>query len=373
MSVVQADAPLPIRFNAPAVNVATKADPGCPNELLPLAYDTDEHFSVYAMEASSVFNGLDAAAKNRYYMSNEECAYDSGFNAWAPLSPFYWLPAIVGTYYMNFQAYSPTAAADDITTLSHSWDDGFTFTGFTPRTPGQQYDLLYSDRVTDKQRPNYNPENGAPYDDDSGDAGSYSGIDLHFHHSLSAVLFNVKAKVPQDAIQQIHLQKLSVKNVWNKGTFTQSTPAWSIDAGAAETAYVVYQNTGSATQGLQLYEEQGFVSLPNKLMIIPQDLLHPHDALDPDDDIHIVLEITYTRTIVATGKTVTATETADLVTGNNGSYFQASIGSGAPVVIDSWDMGHCYTYNLTLNLYKVFVDPTIKPWTDFDREHDIEL
>ena len=181
------------------------------------------------------------------------------------------------------------------------------------------------------------------------------------------------AKVPADAIQQIHLQKLRVLNVWNKGSFTQSSASWAVDADAAETGYVVYENTGDADDGVLLNEDLGFITVENALMLIPQDLLHPGaDPVDPSDDTHITIEITYTRTIVDTGKTVTATETADLVTGNGGSYYDDTTG-GTPVDIDSWDMGRRYTYNLTLNLYKVLVDPTITAWNDFTPEQDIEL
>lgn len=367
------DAPVPIIFLAPAVGVATKTDAGYPNHEMPVGYNTSEKFCAFAMDASGVFASLDATAKSRYYMDEEECVYVSAYNAWAPVSAFYWLPAVVGTYYMNFQAYSPSVAGEDMTSLAHSWDNGFTFTGFVPRTPGQQYDLLYSDRVTDKQRPDYNPNGGVPYEEDSGDAGSYNGIDLCFHHALSSIKFNVMAKVPADAIQQIHLQKLRVLNVWNKGSFTQSSASWAVDADAAETGYVVYENTGDADDGVLLNEDLGFITVENALMLIPQDLLHPGaDPVDPSDDTHITIEITYTRTIVDTGKTVTATETADLVTGNGGSYYDDTTG-GTPVDIDSWDMGRRYTYNLTLNLYKVLVDPTVTTWNDFTPEQNIEL
>lgn len=369
--------PVPIVFQAPVVSTPTKTDAGYANHEMPVGYNTAEKFSVYALESLTAFSTLDASAKSRYYMNDEECVYDSGYNAWKPSGNFYWLPAAAGAFYMNFQAYSPSVAGEDMT-ISHSWDNGFVFTGFSPRTPGEQYDLLYSDRVTDKQRPDYNPDSGDPYEEDSGDQGTYAGIDLCFHHTLCSIVFNVRAKVPHDAIQQIHLQELKVTGLWNKGTFTQSSGSWGIDGDAAETEYVVYLNTGTAEQGLLLEEDNDnttddFVRIQNALMLIPQDLLHPGaDPLDPSDDTHVSIEITYTRTIVATGKTVTATETADLVTGNNGNYYQDSTG-GTPADIDSWDMGRRYTFNLTLNLYKVLVDPTVKAWNDFSPEHNIDL
>lgn len=381
VSTGQQDAPLPIRFNAPAVGAATKTDAGYPNHEMPVTYNTAEHFSVYAMDATTDFSHIDfsVSANNRYYMANEDCAYVSDYNAWVPVSPFYWLPAFVGSYYMNFQAYSPTVAQEDCT-IGHSWTNGFTFTGFTPRTPGEQYDLLYSELHTDKQRPNYS---GSPYDETTGDAGSYKGIDLCFNHALTSIHFKIRAAVPSDAIQQIYLQKITVRNAWNKGSFDQhlddTDPAgWSIDGDATETSYVVYQNTGAATDGPHLVEsatpENDFFSIPNALMIIPQALNHDGGTPgDTSDDVHIAIEVTYARVIAASGKVVVSTETADLVTGNNNGYYQGHAGTDPDAPIDSWRMGFRYTYKLTLNLFKVFVDPTVSAWNDFNPEQNLEL
>ena len=360
---------VPILFQAPAVSSATKTSAGYPNHEMPTSYNTAERFSVFATDATVPFASLDAAGKSRYYMNDEPCAYVAQYDAWAPETPFYWLPSVAGTFYLNFQAYSPAVAGEDCT-LVHDWDSGFQFNGFVPRTPGEQYDLLYSDRHLDKQRPDYNPNGGAPYDEDSGDlGGARNGIDIHFHHALTSIVFQVMAKVPEDAIQQIHLQKLTLKNVWNKGSFSQNiggTESWTLDPDAVETEYVVYPGSGAASAGELLREGRGFVTVENALMIVPQSLLHTSGN-------HVTLEITYTRTIVATGKRVTATETADLVNGNNGSYYEAAIGSGPAQPITSFDQGHRYTFRLTLNLYKVLVDPSVGAWNDFTPEQNNEL
>ena len=108
------------------------------------------------------------------------------------------------------------------------------------------------------------------------------------------------------------------------------------------------------------------MTIENALMIVPQSLLHTSGN-------HVTLEITYTRTIVATGKRVTATETADLVNGNNGSYYEAAIAAGLAPPITSFDQGHRYTFRLTLNLYKVLVDPSVGAWNDFTPAQNNEL
>ena len=36
-------------------------------------------------------------------------------------------------------------------------------------------------------------------------------------------------------------------------------------------------------------------------------------------------------------------------------------------------MGRRYTYKLTINLFKIFVDPTVEAWNDFVPEQDLNL
>ena len=68
-------------------------------------------------------------------------------------------------------------------------------------------------------------------------------------------------------------------------------------------------------------------------------------------------------------KSITSTETADLVTGNEGDYYT----DATSVPIDAWEMGRRYTYKLTINLFKIFVDPTVEAWNDFVPEQDLNL
>ena len=76
-----------------------------------------------------------------------------------------------------------------------------------------------------------------------------------------------------------------------------------------------------------------------------------------------------TAVSIANGKSITITETADLVTGNEGDYYT----DATSVPIDAWEMGRRYTYKLTINLFKIFVDPTVEAWNDFVPEQDLNL
>ncbi len=305
------ETPVALVFNTPAVGPSTKADPGAPNAEMGVNYSTSEHFSVYALAHTAPFASLTTPAElSNYYIENEECEWEPSINAWAPQHPYFWLPPAVGSFYLSFQAYSPSAARDDCS-VSHDWTGGFSFSGFRPRAVGSQYDLLYSDRHLDKQRPDYTP--GVPYDEISGD------------------------------------------DVWDKASFAQhldgGTPVWTPDGDAAEVSYYAYRNTGAAASGVQLTSTP-YVA-PDLLLLIPQNLDHGTN--------HVKIEVRYSRT--TGGSTSITTDTIDLVTGKSGSYFQYDDG-GTPVNIEEWKMGYRYTYNFTVNLFKIFVDPTVDHWND---------
>ena len=362
-----------ILFQKPAVQLQTRTDPGLSNAEMPAGYDTREHFSVFALDGDDVFANLGAAQKSRYFIQDEECAYNAAYDAWEPMTRYYWPPAAVRpNFRLNLQAYSPSMASEDMTGLVHSWDNGFQFSGFSPREGGRQYDLLYSDRHLDKKRPDYSPSAGYPYDEDSGDQGSRNGIDLCFHHALCSIVFRIRARIPEDAAQVIRLQRIVIKNVWGKGSFDQhigGSAGWHIDDDAAETAYTAYENTATEEEGQRLFEsatpENDYFTAPNALMLIPQPLNHPAGG----EEHHVTVEVTYTRTIIASGKSMTLTETADLVTGNEGGYYTDATDSP----IEGWVMGRRYTYDLTINLFKIFVDPTVDVWSDFNPEQHLNL
>ena len=354
----------PVYFNIPVVSPATRTDPGAANQEIGQNYDTREHFSVYALDQDRPFSELTAAMKERYYMQNLECAYDAAVAGWKPLEPYYWLPASAGRSYLSFQAYSPSVAQEDMTALSHNWTDGFTFTGFRPRTAGSQYDLLLTDIHKDRQRAQYTPDPGVPYDDTS--VNPYQGVDLNFSHALTSIVFKIRANVDENALQTVRLQSIRVVQAWDKATFTQNlgggTPAWTADADAGETSYYAYRNTGAATAGIQLTATD--YTAPNALLLIPQDLDHTTTGN------HVKIEVSYSRT--TGGRTTVSTDTIDLVTGNGNSYYQYKDADDNYIDIDRWKMGYRYTYRFTINLFKIFVDPSVDPWLDHG-SIDVEL
>lgn len=346
-----------VYFNIPVVS-PTKTAPGAANTEIGSNYDTREHFSVYALDQDRPFSELTPSLKQRYFMHDLECAYDSSVNGWVPLIPYFWMPMSDGHFYLSFQAYSPSVAGEDMSGgLSHNWTDGFTFSGFSPRGVGSQYDLLYTDIHKDKQRANYTPVTGYPYDDVS--TNEWQGIDLNFRHALTSIAFKIRANVDDTALQTVRLQSIRIVQAWGKATFYQNldgeTPTWTPDPDATETSYYAYRNTGAVTDGVQLHGTD--FTIPDALLLIPQELDHTSTGH------HVRIEVSYSRT--TGGSTTVSTDTIDLVNGNGDNYYQYRDDDDNLIDIDRWKMGYKYTYHFTINLFKIFVDPSVDPWSDF--------
>ena len=345
----------PVYFNVPVVS-PTRTAPGAANTEIGQNYDTREHFSVYAIDQDRPFADLTPALLERYFMQNLECAYNSSVNGWTPLVQYFWPPFSDGAFYLSFQAYSPSVAEEDMTILGHDWTNGFTFSGFSPRAAGQQYDLLFTDIHKDKQRAHYSPEPGYPYDDSS--PNPYMGIDLNFRHALTSIAFKIRANVDENALQTVRLQSIRIVQAWDKATFAQNiggTPSWTPDVDASETSYYAYRNTGAVTDGVQLTATD--FCIPNAMLLIPQALDHTSTGH------HVRIEVSYSRT--TGGSTTVSTDTIDLVTGNGDNYYQYIDEDNNLVDIDSWKIGYRYTYRFTINLFKIFVDPSVDPWSDY--------
>ena len=178
-------------------------------------------------------------------------------------------------------------------------------------------------------------------------------------------MFKIRANVDENALQTVRLQSIRVVQAWDKATFAQnlgSDPSWSIDADAGEVSYYAYRNTGAPAAGVQLLATD--FTAPNALLLIPQDLDHSTTGN------HVKIEVSYSRT--TGGRTTVSTDTIDLVTGNGNSYYQYKDADDNYIDIDRWKMGYRYTYRFTINLFKIFVDPSVDPWLDHG-SIDVEL
>ncbi len=348
-----ASANVPVSFS-PLTTPNTKAVAG----ELPAAYDTRESFIAYAGWTEADY--VNAARVTEFFVNNFTTAICSYYDAttwtcWKPAVSYYWPKS--GK--LTFEAISP-ADARYHTTISHSWDTGFSLDDFAVRGGiKDQYDLLYSDRSFNKVRSLYTPAADAdpsdPYDETSGDAGSYKGVDLFFRHALSSIVFKVKTKADYTNAT-ITLTGITINNAYSTGDFAEGgndgnastwavTPAWSnqtaaVDYSIFSGSQVVTYNSGTAQAVSPL------VGDASNIILLPQALEHT-SATD-----NVTVTVTYTvaqnggsalpQTAVIKLKDLTASSTA----------------------ITAWEISKRYTYTIVFGLEEIYFDPAVADWTD---------
>jgi len=331
--------PAPITFDAPVVNIPTKATEIVSN------YPTDKDFAVFALYYSG--GTYTNYAEGVVYMDDVTCTKQDANNYWAPAKNYYWPKN--GT--LTFGAYAPS-------TVDAVWDaQGFKFDNFTVKeNAAEQFDLLYSGRVFDQTKANN--VTSEPYD----------GITILFKHALSSINFMVKHDDTDYTADgyTLKITKITVKNVYGAGSFAQglkdekeATPTedakWTVSGDA--TNYVVFDGTTTAyTLTNTPAYINGAVDANNgtrrsDLILMPQ-VLKQEGA-----DAGVTVEIQYNIEHTVEGNTtvIAQTATVDLSSGfkeNNAADHTA------------WEMGKRYTYTITVGLDKIYFNPTVQDWTD---------
>ncbi len=304
---------IPLVFNAIADSTMTKA---VTNKAMGSAYDTNESFAVYAAYSEGLFDAS-GSYSNFWTQPTEQCNYNSSYNAWAPSTTYYWPRA----GYLTFQAYSPAGASSDMTKLSHSWSNGFTFTGFTVPAAYSQYDLLYTERVENCQRSNYTVTRDNGYDDDPNyPTFIYNGINLAFKHALSLVEVQAASALGSNATIKFYVQKIVLKNAYNKGTFTQNNAdPWNVDTSEDLVDYPVLDK-GSDWQVLPGAEESpASINPALTLMVMPQTL-HRSAGTTLNTSTDAYLEVTYKEGSAGTPTTIPVPLPDPWVTGKKYTY-----------------------------------------------------
>lgn len=227
--------------------------------------------------------------------------------------------------YMTFQALSPHHETNNEAWLSHSWSTGFQFTGYSVAdTPGSQEDLMYTHFTVPTQR------SSAPND----------GVDLVFHHALSAIKFRFMiASVGLD--NRVVITAVRIAHAYKTGDFAENKTPGALNAAYAATPRWSNQQTEhtyTVFSGSQTLTAVETGDLGNPLLAIPQDLNH--------GDQQVSVEIDYT--LDSTDKTVTAT--------------LYGLKSGETPV-NSWEIGKCYTYTVTMGLEKITFTPNLDNWS----------
>ena len=321
----------PICFNQPVIQTPVKG------VITGTSYPTSLSFDAWGYYSSK--NSVDpssAGVNGIEYFSDAPCTWQGTY--WIPTytylvgaiptTGYYYWHSDMG--YMTFQALSPHHDSGDELWLSHDWNTGFQFTGYSvDDTPGSQEDLMYTHFTTPTQRSSY---------------GVNDGVDLIFYHALSAVQFRFKEAADYTGSDAITITSVQVTHAYKTGDFAENktpgtlnaaysaSPAWT--GHSTEQSYTLY--SGSKT--LEWSAGAAVVaSLGTTLLAIPQHLNHG------DSQVSVVIGYN----LGSDAKTVTAT-----------LFGQKSGG----VAVNSWEMGKCYTYTVTMGREKITFTPSTDNW-----------
>lgn len=317
---------------------------------------TNDNFGVFAYYLSSG-TWASHSVTPALYMSDVAVGFDDDVDIWAPTSTYYW--PLQGT--LTFIAYWPQESA----TAAFSDAGVLTLSGFTQTaTVANQVDLLYSAIANDKDAPD------SKYTDTGHekDSGTTKGVNIKFKHALSQIIF--KAKASNDvyaAGMSFKINSIVVNAASTATSMTVTNPAegdasadittWNSPASLID--YNVNARTGVFPNATVGGNDANFLTndfttgaIGDPLLMIPSKAEVP--ASDP---------VAYT---FANDPTVTVTYT--LYRRSDG----LAMGQKPVTVhfntinsdVKCWEAGKKYVYNLTIDLEKIYFNPTITDWVD---------
>ncbi|MBR2607167.1 MAG: fimbrillin family protein [Bacteroidaceae bacterium] len=321
-----------MRFDAPAM-MKTRAN--VQGEIIGTLYDFREDFKVYSKSYKGDFAGWEAGTED-YFQAAGDVAKNQGNESkyWYTENVYYW-PEI--DYNLAFAAYSPaafgTAAAG--ATVSHT-PAGLQIQGFkTEVSANDQYDLMYSDRVVDRNKSN----NGS------------SAVPLVFHHALSSIVFSTE-KEDESVNYEITSVKLHGKFI-QQADFNQNIDEatdklsgeakWVNPAAATEADFTP---TISATGKVDVTTvPTQFTQKESALLLIPQAV--------PAESYITVVYNKITNPGTALEKLMVNTATIKL------TDFAQEGGNK----ITEWEMGKRYVYRIAFGQNKrIYFEPTTTDW-----------
>ena len=249
-----------IAFPTPLVGTAAKADPE------KATYPESSSFGVFALYyPDGDFSGWAGTAGAETYIDGAEFKYDKsvggetqGSGAWVSDPPYFWPKS--GK--MTFAAWSPYGVRQTCGDSFVYDATGLKIEKFNTGSVGET-DLMYADRV---------------YDRTSGSAAN-GGIDIVFHHAMSALTFRASASSELKA--KVAIVKVLLWGFAKEGTFSEnvdethpgtyvSRPGWDIPATAPQytetdpltvtgedvTSYIIPQAVGSEVKARIYYTVQ---------------------------------------------------------------------------------------------------------------------
>ena len=300
-------------------------------------------FGVFAWYlASGNWNTAAANSSAVSYMDDVEISFDDTKDIWVPEDTYYW--PLQGK--LTFIAYSPKSAAS--ATFSNA--GVLTLTNFTVSTTvADQVDLLYSSIAADKS------QNEDYYEDsdnskDSETAEGDKGVNIKFKHALSQVIFKAKtADDVYDAGLSFKVDSISVNAASTATSMTVTNPTDAQLASAITTWNSPSSNLDFDAR-VTAFPEAANTYLTKTLS-------------DPIGDALLMIPVT---AFAATDPSVTIKYTLYRLSDNQnlGSKKVTIKFDDIDDVVTNWEAGKKYVYNLTIDLQKIYFNPTITDWAD---------
>lgn len=319
-------------------NKATKA----PIAGTTYSYDAPA-FGVFAYYLSTgTWNTAAANASASLYMDDVEVAFNDTKDIWAPASTYYW-PLEGG---LTFIAYSPKDAA----TATFSNAGLLTLTNFTVATTvADQVDLLYSAIAANKtQNESYyvdsaNSKNSETAEEDK-------GVNIEFKHALAQVIFKAKtADDVYDAGMSFKIDSILVNAASTATSMTVTNPTTEQAAATITTWNTPGTNLNFTVNGT------AFPTAANTYLT--------KTLSDPIGDPLLMIPVT---SFAGTDPSVTVKYTLYRTSDNlqMGSKKVTVKFDDIDDVITAWQAGKKYVYNLTIDLQKIYFNPSIVDWAD---------
>ena len=321
-----------IKFNT-VTNIATKA----PISGTTYSYDMPS-FGVFASYLKKNQTWAANKATATRYMDDVEISFDDTKDIWAPATAHYW--PLEGS--LTFIAYSPKSAA----TASFAEATGtLTLSAFTVNTTvADQVDLLYSSIAADKT------QNESYYTEEQD-----KGVNIKFKHALAQIIFKAKtADDVYDAGMSFKVDTIVVNAASTADNMTVVNPA-DADAAATITTW-----TNPKTNANFVVRSDDF---PNATVATGAANFLTKTLSDPIGDALLMIPVTAFET---TNPTITIKYTLYRLSDAlpMGSKEVTIKFDDIDDVVTNWQAGKKYVYNLTIDLQKIYFNPTITDWVD---------
>ena len=324
-----------INFNTVA-NKATKAP--ISSTVFSSSNDPFGVFAYYLAEGN--WNTAAANSSAVSYMSDAEVAFNDTKDIWAPSDTYYW--PLEGK--LTFIAYWPKDAA----TATFSNAGVLTLTGYTLNTTvADQDDLLYSSIAADKnQNESYyvDSENSKNSETAEGD----KGVNIKFKHALSQIIFQAKtAEDVYDAGLSFKVDAITVNAASTAASMTVTNP---LDA----------QVSADITTWNAPGDNVNFAVSSTAFPAAANTYLNKTISA-PIGDALLAIPVT---AFAGTDPTVTIAYTLYRLSGDVdlGSKTVTVHFDDIDDVIAAWQAGKKYVYNFTIDLQKIYFNPTVTDW-----------